>query len=117
MRTYKPYIAKDPGEVMDQLGFMVLKAPTFTDDFFIDRNVETVFLALNGGLNNIREGLGEERYAALTSLSDQVRAHFEADPTNSNGRTREGRKLLFEMRLILEERWPALAPSVDDLES
>jgi hypothetical protein len=114
MRRYKPYIPKDPGELMDQLGFMVLKAPTFKDDFYVDRNVDTVFLALNGGLSNIRAGLGEELYATLVGFSDQVRAHFEADPTNSNGRTREGRKLLHEMRLILEQRWPLLAPSPDD---
>ncbi|HEX8901061.1 hypothetical protein [Vitreimonas sp.] len=114
MREYKQHIPETPRDVMAQLGFMVLKAPTFEDSFFIGRNVDTVFLALNGGLSNIRRGLGEDLYAALVSLSDQVRAHFEADPTDSNGRTSEGRKLLYEMRHMLEQRWPYLAPSHED---
>lgn len=117
MLRYKPHIPENPSQVMDKLSFMVLKAPTFEDSFFVGRNVETVFLALNCGLDNIRKGLGEERFAALVSLSNRARAHFEADPTDSNGRTSEGRELLFEMQAILEQRWNHMAPSPDEFES
>lgn len=64
--------------------------------------METAFLQLEGGLGNIRKELGEDRFAALIDLSTQVRKHFEADPTDSNGRAAEGRKLIFQMRNILD---------------
>ena len=89
---------------MSQLGFMFVKSPTFVDPVFPGRSVETAFLQLNEGLRNVRKELGEERFHALVALSDEVRAHFEADPQDSNGEAWAGRRLLQEMQEMLEAR-------------
>jgi hypothetical protein len=104
MLNYRPYIPKTIDEVIEQLGFIFIKSPTFEDPFFIGRNVETVFAALKEGLQNIRTKIGEERYAELMSLSDLTRAYFEADPEDSIGQAREGRKLVREMQATLQGR-------------
>ena len=72
---------KDVGEIMDQLGFMMLKSPKFIDKtgYFPQQNIDTVFLQLNEGLQLIRGKLGEDLYLKLMNMSDQMRAHFEAD--------------------------------------
>jgi len=102
IRRYKPYIPKTLDEVMDQLGFMMMKSPTFEDPVFPGRSIETAFLQLNEGLGAIRKELGEERFRVLAALSDRVRAHFESDPKDENGGAREGRRLIREMEQILE---------------
>lgn len=101
---YKPYIPQDVGELLDLLGYMMLASPTFKDDtgYFPERNIDTAFYALNEGLVVIRKKLGAERYAALTALSDKMRALFEADPNDSAGNARAGRTLIQEMRDILK---------------
>jgi len=101
-RSYTPHIDATIGELMDQLGFMILKSPTFEDPVFPGRNVESVFAALGESLNAVRSKLGEERFQALTDLSGKARAHFEADPHDANGEARAGRRLIYEMRDILE---------------
>jgi hypothetical protein len=102
LRRYKPHIPQTIDDVVSQLGFMLLKSPTFVDPFFPGRNVETAFLQLNGGLRNVRKELGEERFHTLMALSDKVRAHFEADPQDNNGESMAGRQLIQEMQEILE---------------
>jgi len=78
---YRPYIPQTVGEVLDKLGFMMLASPTFVDrrGQFPGRNIDTVFFALNEGLKVIRAEIGDEKYDRLRRLSDQMRAHFEAD--------------------------------------
>jgi hypothetical protein len=62
MRSHKPYIPQTPGELVDQLGGMMLEAPTFVDKTgFFRQSIDTEFEALNGGLDAIRSRLGEER--------------------------------------------------------
>lgn len=100
-RSYKPSIPATIGELNILLGFMMLKAPTFEDATFPGRNVETVFLTLNQGLNTVREEVGEERFRELSALSDRMRGHFVADRTDTNGEAREGRKLIKKMKAIL----------------
>lgn len=100
-REYRPSIPESIGELYVLLGLMMLKSPTFEDPIFPGRNVETIFFELNGGLSAVREELGEERFHSLRALSDAMRMHFEADPADSNGRAREGRKLLQKMEAIL----------------
>lgn len=102
MIDHKGYIPKTTDEVVDLLTWIFYKSPTFTDSFFIHRNVETVFSQLNAGLQNIRRKIGDEKYSQLTSLAVAMREHFEADPADSSGRAREGRKLVREMRAIVE---------------
>ncbi len=89
---------------MDQLGSMMLGAPTFKDKtgYFPQRDIETEFFALNEGLLAIRKKLGEERYATLRALSDKMRALFEADPEHKTGDTQAGREIIHEMEDILK---------------
>lgn len=105
-RSYKPYIPQSIGDVMDLLARMMLDSPTFEDDsgYFPDRNIETTFFQLSEGLKIIHKKLGEERYAALVSLSDRMRTHFEADPENKTDDTLKGRALIHEMEDILTGR-------------
>ena len=102
VRTYKPYIPRSIGEVLDQLGFVFLRAPTFEDPAFPGQNIDSVFLQLNEGLEAVRKQLGEERIQKLTTLSDKARAHFESDPNDENGGAREGRRIIREMEEMLE---------------
>lgn len=103
-RTYTPYIPQTISEIMDKLGSMMLNAPTFRDEtgYFPEKTLETEFHALNEGLKIIRPKVGEDRYAALVSLSDRMRAHFEADPENKTDDTILGRGLIHEMEDILK---------------
>ena len=103
---YIPYIPQDIGGLMDKLGSMRLGAPNFEDTtgYFPELNIETEFFALNEGLQTVRKKLGEERYAALRPMSDQMRALFESDPDNTNGNTKAGRKLIREMEDILRNK-------------
>ena len=102
--SYKPYIPKNTGEILDQLSFMILYSPSFKDDtgYFPKQNIDTVFLALNEGLLTVRKKLGDERYTALRTMSDEMRALFESDPDSVNGGTRAGCKLIREMEGILK---------------
>ncbi len=91
---------------MDMLGSMMLSSPTFEDDsgYFPEQNINTVFFSLNEGLKMVRKKLGEDRYSALLSLSDQMRIHFEADAEDKSGDTLAGRELILEMEDILKRQ-------------
>ena len=101
---YRPYVPQSVGELLDKLASMMLSAPTFKDKtgYFPQRNLETVFLALNDGLLAVRKTLGEERYATLRALSDKMRSLFEADPEDKTGEAQAGREIIHEMEDILE---------------
>jgi hypothetical protein len=100
---YRPYIPQTIGELMDQLGSMMLGAPTFKDKtgYFPQRDIGTEFFALNERLLAVRKKLSEERYATLGALSDRMRALFEADPEDKIGDTQAGRAIIHEMESIL----------------
>jgi hypothetical protein len=106
MRPSKPYVPKDIGEIMDLLGRMTVKSPTFVDKRgrFPDDNIDTVFRELNDGLGVVRAKLGEERYLKLREMSDRMRAHFEADPEDATGDSVKGRDIIFEMEDLLMQR-------------
>lgn len=105
-RPYKPYIPQSISEITDFLASMMFDSPTFKDDsgYFPGRNIDTTFFELNEGLKAVRNNLGEERYAALTVLSDRMRAHFEADPENKSEDTLKGRAIIHEMEDLLYPR-------------
>ena len=100
---HTPYIPQGVGELLDKLGSMMLGAPLFKDraGYFPRKNIETEFFALNEGLMAIREKLGEECYGTLKTLSDKMRALFEADPEDKTGETQAGRAIILEMEEIL----------------
>jgi hypothetical protein len=106
VRPYQPHIPKDVGEIMDQLGFMMLASPTFIDGtgYFPSQNIDTVFFQLNEGLRLIRGKLGEERYLKLVEMSGLMRAHFEADPENETDDTLKGRAIIREMEELLKQK-------------
>jgi hypothetical protein len=100
---YEPYVPQDVGELLDQLAYMMLAAPTFKDDtgYFPQRNIDIAFFSLNEGLQVVRKELGDSNYAALTVMSDKMRALFESDPDDKTGDARKGRVLIREMESIL----------------
>jgi len=104
--SYKPYIPQTAGEIIDQLGWMMLYSPKFETDsgYFPGQNLDTTFFSLNEGLKAIRNRLGDERYADLLAMSDRMRAHFEADPENKTDDTLAGRALILEMMGLLKAR-------------
>jgi hypothetical protein len=103
---YRPYVPQTPSELLDLLGLMMLRAPTFADTtgHFPERNVETVFYSLNAGLQVTQRKLGEELFRKLTAMSGQMRAYFEADPEKKTGDTRKGRELILEMTDLIKAR-------------
>ena len=105
MRRAGMYVPRDVGELIDQLSHMLLGAPKFQDKtgYFPYRNLDYDFQQLTGGLNNIRQALGEERYQELTRMSDRMRALFEADPEDKTGETLEGCKIIHQMEDILRQ--------------
>jgi len=100
-----PYIPQTLSEIYDLLGSMWLGAPTFVDEtgHFPDQNIETTFHQLIEGFGVVRKKLGEERYAKLIDLAARMKALFEADPEDANGKSDEGRKLLSEIEDLINE--------------
>jgi hypothetical protein len=84
---------------------MILHAPTFFDRtlVFPERNIDSEFDTLVKGFDIVRKKLGEERYAALIGLAARAKALFAADQEDTNGKTDEGRALLFEIEDILRD--------------
>lgn len=95
----KPYIPSTLSEIYDTLGSMILGAPTFIDRLgdFPNRNIDSEFNKLTQGFGLVRKKLGEERYARLMDLAARAKAQFAADQQDTNGKTDEGRALLFEI--------------------
>ena len=100
----KPYLPGSLGEIYDLLGSMVLDAPTFVDRLghFPHWNIDTMFHMLTEGLGVCRKTLGEAPYAEMMDLAARAKALFAADPDDTNGKTDEGRALLFEMEDVLK---------------
>lgn len=98
------YIPKSLSEIQDQLGSMILDAPRFIDEtgVFPHRNIDSSFYQLNEGMRLVSAKFGEERYAALTDLTARAKALFADDPDDTNGKTDEGRKLLFEIEDLIQ---------------
>ena len=100
-----PYIPASLSEINDVVGSMILGAPTFIDRLghFPDRNIDSEFHVLVEGFGRVRRKLGEQRHAALIDLAARAKALFAADQDDSNGKTNEGRALLFEIEDLLTE--------------
>lgn len=101
----RPYIPASLSEIYDLVGSMVLNAPTFIDPLgdFPKRNIDTTFDQLTKGFDIVRKKLGEERYGVLLELAARAKALFAADQQDTNGKTDEGRALLFEIEDVLKD--------------
>jgi hypothetical protein len=102
----KLYVPEGVSEIIDQLGMMVLRSPTFVDNTgrFPYRNIDVVFLQLNEALRRIRGKLGDERYLKLLDMADRMRAHFEADPEDKTDDSMKGRDLIEDMQNLLKQK-------------
>lgn len=102
-RSYSPRIPLGIEEITDFLARMMSDAPNFNDEsgYFFGRNIETTFFELNGGLTLIRKNLPEDSYERLVALSNEMRAHFEADLENNADGTLKGRALIHEMEILI----------------
>lgn len=101
----EPYIPGSLSEIYDLLALMVLSAPTFVDKtgYFPEEDIHTLFTMLTQGFEQVRKKLGEERYAKLNDLAVQAKALFADDADDSNGKTDQGRDLLFEIEDIIQD--------------
>ncbi len=90
---------------MDMLGGMMILSPTFRDitGYFPGRNIDNTFYELNEGLRLLRPKLGDELYLKLRDMSDQMRAHFEADPEDQTDDSLKGRDIILEMMDLLKQ--------------
>lgn len=101
----KPYIPASLSEIDDLLGAMMLDAPTFIDESgtFPERNLDSRFHQLTQAFAVVRKKLGDERHAKLVDLAARAKALFAADQEDTNGKTDQGRKLLYEMEDVIGE--------------
>lgn len=99
------YIPATLSELDDLIGSMILFAPTFIDPCgdFPDQNIDTCFQQLFEGALVVRQKLGEERYAKLVDLAARAKQLFVDDQDDTNGKTDEGRALLFEIEDVLSD--------------
>lgn len=99
-----PHFPKDLDSIYDFLGWMMLYAPEFRSDMFpaSEQGVDITFFGLDEGLKRVRSQIGEKTYLQLVAMSQQMRAHFEADPENKNGECKIGRALIEDMSDIIE---------------
>lgn len=82
---------------------MLLWAPTFDKGGdYPEYSVESEFHALTEGFGKVRKKVGEERYAQLMDLAAQAKALFAADPDDDNGKTDQGRALLYAIEEIIQ---------------
>lgn len=108
----KIYIPQSRGDLVDQLGSMMLAAPKFKSrlPWAFEENIDTNFFQLNEGLKAVRRQIGEENYAQLVALSDKMRAYFEADPEDKTEDGLKGRDCIDEMTEILRASRRRKAP-------
>lgn len=99
-----PYIPATLSEIYDQLGSMMLGAPTFLDrtGYFPERNIDSEFHVLVESFGVVRQKIGEARYAQLIDLAARTKALFADDPEDANGKTDEGRELLLEIEDVIQ---------------
>ncbi|MBA3880646.1 MAG: hypothetical protein C0500_13135 [Sphingobium sp.] len=99
------YIPGTFSEIYDLLGSMILNAPKFIDEtgVFWYRDIDSTFFELTESFEIVRSKLGEERYTALIDLTARAKALFAADPDDTNGKTDEGYKLLYEIEDLIQE--------------
>jgi hypothetical protein len=102
---YPILIPQNLSELIDTLSGIRLLSPTFRDitGYFPGRNIDNTFYELNEGLQLLRPKLGEDLYLKLRCMSDQMRAHFEADPEDQTGDSLKGRDISLEMTDLLKQ--------------
>lgn len=103
LKFHQPHVPENIGELQDLLGMIMLSRPTFLDQDFQRQNIDTVFAALNLGIESCKARLGGEAYLQLLALSDEMKGHFLADPDDTNGRARAGRALIHKMDALLKD--------------
>lgn len=104
-RNQQPYVAKSLSEIYDLLSAFIGDAPRMEDrlDHFSYYNIDTRFDQLVQSFGVVRKKLGEERYARLVDLAARTKALYLEDPEDTNGKTMEGIKLVWEMEEVIQD--------------
>lgn len=99
-----PYIPASLSEIYDLLGAMMLEAPIFIDESgsFPERTIDTRFHQLTEGFGKVRKKVGDERYARLMDLAAKAKTLFAADPDDDNGKSDQGRAILYEIETLIQ---------------
>lgn len=74
-----------------------------TSGYFPEHNIDTEFDKLVESFGIVRQKLGEERYVRLVDLAARTKALYLEDPDETNGKTMEGIKLVWEMGEIIQD--------------
>ncbi len=98
MRTYKLTIPQTLGSLHDLLGSMMLMSPEFTDLWFPGMNIDTTFEELTQGIEVSKARLGDDVYGQLMTLSQELRACYEAKDIKT------GNMIADRMSQIIEKR-------------
>ncbi len=97
-----PYIPATLSEIYDMLASLVGGAPTFVDEMFPERTIDSEFGILRASLDIVRGKLGEEGYAMALDLAARAKTLFLEDQAEDNGKTGQGIKLLYEIEDIIQ---------------
>ncbi|MES2339991.1 MAG: hypothetical protein V4537_18005 [Pseudomonadota bacterium] len=97
-----PYVPATLSEIYDMLASLAGGAPTFADEMFPERTIDSEFDILRAALDIVRGKLGEERHTAAMDLAARAKALFLEDQANDNGKTMQGIKLIFEIEDIIQ---------------
>jgi hypothetical protein len=101
--SIKPYVPATLSEIWDLLASMILGAPKFDRFIMGEEGLDAEFRTLVSGFDRVRTKLGEERYAKLIDLAARAKTLFAEDQEDTNGKTNEGRELLFDIEEIIQE--------------
>lgn len=105
-RPYTPVIPQDVGELMDRLAWMMLNVPRFPGNelsvLWPARTLAWTMFELREGLGKIRNKLGEERYFAALSMTDQMELLYKENPEGDGEGTRQARGIIIEMETLIK---------------
>lgn len=93
-------IPESLGELSDQLGSMILTAPSFNSRVEPDSNIDTVFEELNRGIEYLCPKFGSAGCEEMSRMSGEARSLFES------GKVLEGNHMLKAMiEFIRQKKW------------
>ena len=88
------------GELIDQIGWMVLTAPEFQSTMAPNGNIDIAFEELSKGIEHLCPKFGEQHCADLHSIADESKALLE------EGKLKEGAFRLQDIRdFLIQKKW------------
>jgi hypothetical protein len=99
----EPYVPASLSEIYDFLASMIFGAPRYDRHWAGEQGLEYEFKKLALAFERVRNRLGDERYEKVMDLAHRAKALIAEDQDETNGKTNEGRELLFEIEDVIQE--------------